>query len=130
MKGLKRTHRCTEVSNANIGEIIIDSEPGWLVDEKETIYKGAHGFNPFHLDMQVPFFAIGPQFKQSYHKSDIFQNTAIYPLLCRLLNIEPAPVDGHIEEVSVIQILIRQSLAMKFAESIGNLNSPVYHRTP
>lgn len=86
-------------SNANIGEIIIDSEPGWLVDEKETLYKGAHGFNPFHLDMQVPFFAIGPQFKQSYHKSDIFQNTAIYPLLCRLLNIEPAPVDGHIEEV-------------------------------
>ena len=50
-------------SNPNIGDIIIDSEPGWLVDEKETKYKGAHGFNPFYSDMQVPFFAIGPQFR-------------------------------------------------------------------
>jgi len=87
-------------TNANVGEIIVDPHTGWIIGETFKEGKGAHGFNPYDSDLQVPFFAVGPQFKSSYTKADIFQNTAVYPLVCRLLHIEPAPVDGQLETVA------------------------------
>jgi len=86
-------------SNTNVGEIIVDPELGWIIGEEFKESMGAHGFNPYNSDMQVPFIAKGPQFKKYYKKNEIFQNTSIYPLVCRLLGIKPANVDGRLEDV-------------------------------
>ena len=42
--------------------------------------------------MHMVFYASGPAFRKGYSQRS-FQNHHIYLLLCRLLNIEPAPND-------------------------------------
>lgn len=86
-------------SNENIGEIVVNPDLGWIIDERYRVTTGCHGFNPYESDMQVLFRAIGPDFKQHYVKPTLFQNIDIYPLVCHLLGIEPAPVDGSLSEV-------------------------------
>jgi hypothetical protein len=55
--------------------------------------------------MQVIFRAAGPDFKRGYVKADKFDNVDIYPLLARLLHIQPAVTDGALDEVS--DLLVR-----------------------
>ena len=46
-----------------------------------------------------PFFiAHGPAFKSGYF-SHPFNNTDIYPLMCHLLDIEPHPNDGSLDNI-------------------------------
>lgn len=86
-------------SNANVGEIVVNPDLGWIIDEQYRVTTGCHGYNPFDSDMQVLFRAIGPDFKQHYTKTTLFQNISIYPLVCLLLGLEPAPVDGKLADV-------------------------------
>jgi hypothetical protein len=51
--------------------------------------------------MHTIFFAAGPSFKQGY-VHPVFRNVDVYPLLARLLNIQPAPTDGQISEVETM----------------------------
>lgn len=87
-------------SNVNIGDVVVNPDLGWIVDEKYSVTIGCHGFNPFESDMQVLFRAVGPDFKQHYVKPTLFQNTCIYPLVCHLLGLTPAPVDGTLDAVT------------------------------
>ncbi len=89
-------------SNENIGDVVLDTDLGWIVGEKYNEKTGTHGFDPFYPDMHVNFRAIGPDFKSGYVKEEIFQNTCIYPLVCHLLGLTPAPVDGCLEDVEDI----------------------------
>ena len=50
------------------------------------------------------FRASGPDFKVGYVSEERFANTAVYPLLCHLLGVEPAPCDG---KLSWVQDLLR-----------------------
>ena len=89
-------------ANANIGDIVVNPDCGWLLTERVVVRegtRGTHGFDPTCFDMQVPFRAVGPDFKRGYHKPQVFQNTNVYPLLCHLLGIEPAPCDGCLDQV-------------------------------
>lgn len=86
-------------SNENIGDVVLNTDLGWVVGEKYTESTGTHGYDPFFPDMHVNFRAIGPDFKNGYVKEDIFQNTCIYPLVCHLLGLTPVPVDGCLEDV-------------------------------
>ena len=56
-----------------------------------------HGYDPTHTDMWAMFRAIGPAFRAT--TMEPFRNVDVYPLLCRLLGIKPAPNDGEINEV-------------------------------
>lgn len=87
-------------TNANIGDIVLLPDCGWMIGETFRSYPGAHGFDPTCQDMQVIFRAVGPDFKQRYNKKDVFPNTSVYPLLCRLLNITPAAMDGTLAPIS------------------------------
>lgn len=87
-------------TNNNVGEIVVNPALGWIVADELIEGRGAHGFNPFESDMQVPFIAIGPHFHSSYKKSATFQNTCIYPLISYLMQIEPADVDGRLDDVA------------------------------
>ena len=49
--------------------------------------------------MQIAFRAVGPDFKRGYTKADRFPNVDIYPLLCYLLGVRPAPNDGHLTDL-------------------------------
>ena len=59
--------------------------------------------------MLVCFRAVGPDFKKGYEavpyqegRRAAFKNIDLYPLLCRLLGIRPAPVDGDLKRIEQI----------------------------
>ena len=87
-------------TNSNICDVVVIPDLGWSIgQDKYYDTPGAHGYDPYENDMQVPFRAIGPDFRQHYVKESLFQNIAIYPLICHLLGLEPAAVDGRLEDV-------------------------------
>ncbi len=86
--------------NENIGDIVVNPESGWVIGDKPYRPLGMHGFDPTGFEMQVPFRAVGPDFKVGYQKAHVFSNTSIYSLLCKLLNIQPSVNDGSLETVS------------------------------
>lgn len=87
--------------NENIGDIIVNPDCGWMILEGGKLRPhGMHGFDNTSFDMQVPFRAMGPDFKQGYTKKQVFSNTSIYPLLCQLLHIQPAQNDGDLQQIS------------------------------
>ncbi|XP_053396053.1 ectonucleotide pyrophosphatase/phosphodiesterase family member 5-like [Mercenaria mercenaria] len=60
---------------------------------------GVHGYNPNIVPNVRPFFlAVGPAFKKG-HVSEQFNSVDIYPLMCHILGIEPAPNNGSFENV-------------------------------
>lgn len=81
------------------GDIIVAPDCGWQFAPKERSALGAHGYCPLESDMQVAFRACGPDFKKGYLKEDKFPNVDLYPMLCHLLGIKPAPVDGDLRGV-------------------------------
>ena len=86
-------------SNDRIGEIVVLPDIGWECDSYLAEW-GSHGFDPEFNDMHALFRAVGPDFVQTVRPH--FSNIHIYPLLCRLLNISPAPNDGSVEAISDI----------------------------
>ena len=85
-------------TSVRLGDVIVAPDLGWQITEKARSGHGAHGYSPYDNDMKAVFRAEGPDFKKGY-KAASFRNVTIYPLLCRLLGIKPAPNDGDIEEV-------------------------------
>ena len=85
-------------TSVRLGDIIVAPDLGWQVGEKPRTYTGAHGYSPFDTDMQALFRAEGPDFK-SGETVKSFRNVSVYPLVCHLLGILPAPCDGTLEEV-------------------------------
>ena len=60
---------------------------------------GSHGFLPSNKDMQPFFLARGPAFKKGYN-AEPFDMVNIYPLICHVLGIEPAPNNGSLSKVT------------------------------
>lgn len=87
------------------GDLIVCPDLGWQFETKPATYKGAHGYDCKELEMMVPFRAVGPDFKVAYEapftegERSAFRNIDLYPLLCELLGIQPAPVDGKLERI-------------------------------
>lgn len=87
-------------TNSRIGDIVVDPDLGYVIDDKTVNACGAHGFDPAYSDMHAVFRAIGPDFRHIRYPH--FANTNVYPMLCRLLGIKEAPNDGDIDNVSTI----------------------------
>lgn len=91
-----------------LGDLIVAPDLGWQFNATPSSKKGAHGFSPKELDMMVTFRAVGPDFKVGYEapftegEQSAFHNVDIYPLVCELLGIEPAPMDGKLERIQKI----------------------------
>lgn len=95
-------------SHPYISPIILIAETGWLLTEgsKTDSYlnrlKGAHGFDHNELDMHGFFIANGPSFK-NYYKTGTLWNIDIYPLLCKIFNIDArSNIDGSIDRIGFI----------------------------
>ena len=59
------------------------------------VNKGDHGYHNEEMDMKTIFRAFGPDFKKNF-LSEPFDSIHIYPLMCKLLQIEPAPHNGSL----------------------------------
>lgn len=81
-----------------IGDIVVCPDCGWQFSNNPSRNKGAHGYSPLSPDMQVIFYAYGPDFKKGY-ESQGFINVDIYPLLAHLLGIKPERIDGDFNRV-------------------------------
>ena len=96
-------------TSPRLGDVIVAPDLGWQFAQSPRRYNGAHGYSPKELDMQVAFRAIGPDFKEAYEavpyapgESAAFINIDLYPMLCWLLDVKPAPVDGKLERIRQI----------------------------
>ena len=78
--------------------LVADSAWQFTLTDKIPHSQGAHGYNPFNTDMHAIFYAMGPAFKASY-EHPTFKNIDLYPLICQILGLKPAMVDGNIDNV-------------------------------
>lgn len=91
-------------TNPRIPPIVCIADTGWMLTthDREAGHKhplkGAHGFDPADPRMGALFIANGPKFLPHVVLKP-FPNTDVYPLLARLLDVEPAPNDGHVEDL-------------------------------
>lgn len=81
-------------------DLIVVADSSWSVElnSETSVGNGAHGYDNDNLDMHAIFYAYGPAFNVNY-TSETFNNIDIYPLICEILHLSPAPVDGTIENV-------------------------------
>ncbi|XP_070768634.1 ectonucleotide pyrophosphatase/phosphodiesterase family member 7 [Enoplosus armatus] len=77
--------------------IVIIADLGFNLNSRIIVYvnKGDHGFHNGEMDMKTIFRAFGPDFKNKF-LSEPFDSIHIYPLMCKLLQIEPAPHNGSL----------------------------------
>lgn len=85
-------------TNDRVGDVVVCPDLGYVVTDSPFKPGGNHGYDPSMMDMHAMFRAVGPDFR--HVALPHFRNVDLYPLLCRLLNIKPAPCDGKLEEVS------------------------------
>jgi len=87
-------------TNPRTLDFVVVANKSWSVVEngEKKVGRGTHGFDNEDPDMQTIFYAYGPAFKENF-VSPTFENVDIYPLLCEILGLEPAPVDGNIRHV-------------------------------
>lgn len=79
--------------------VVADSSYNVVWNERRAHDGGNHGFDNFNKDMHAIFYAYGPAFKINYiHPT--FNNVDIYPLITEILKLQPAKVDGKLENVS------------------------------
>ena len=80
--------------------------PGWsvLYGKKRKVGNGTHGYDNDFKDMHAIFYAAGPAFKKGFvHPT--FENVNIYPLIAKIMNLKPAPVDGKLENVETMLVV-------------------------
>ncbi|XP_042345686.1 ectonucleotide pyrophosphatase/phosphodiesterase family member 7 [Plectropomus leopardus] len=77
--------------------IVIVADLGFNLNSRFIVYvnKGDHGFHNGEMDMKTIFRAFGPDFKKNF-LSEPFDSIHIYPLMCKVLQIEPAPHNGSL----------------------------------
>jgi len=80
-------------------DIVLLADNGWSIKlrEDDPLQAGSHGYDPDNSNMHAIFYASGPSFKKGYTAK--WLNTVdIYPLITRLLHINPEKVDGTIKQ--------------------------------
>lgn len=83
-----------------IPPVVLVCDDHWVIERKSTwgarrptFSLGNHGWDPASPDMGAFFLAQGPAIRRGAVIGE-FDNIHVYPLLCRLLDITPAPVEG------------------------------------
>lgn len=84
-----------------LGDIVVMPELGASIffrDEPRLEKKAGHGFDNQLPEMQAIFFAVGKSFAKGKEVGAV-PNITIYPLLCRLQGLTPAPNDASEADV-------------------------------
>ncbi len=87
-------------NNPRVYDFVLVAENGWSVywSWQNKNGKGAHGYDNDFKDMQAIFYAMGPDFKKGYTQP-AFPNVDVYPLVIKLLGLNPVKSDGNLGEV-------------------------------
>lgn len=85
-------------THPRIPPIVCQAETGWRVqgrmhEPQRQPVKGQHGFDPQDPAMRAAFVAQGPSFRRGA-TIPAFDNVDLYPLLARLLRVQPAANEG------------------------------------
>lgn len=89
-------------THPRVPAIVCQMDKGWDALPREFIARrpagtrGSHGYDPAEPEMRAVFIANGPSFRQGA-TLPAFDNVDVYPLLMRLLGVEPAANDGSVE---------------------------------
>ncbi|XP_063446163.1 bis(5'-adenosyl)-triphosphatase enpp4-like [Mytilus trossulus] len=91
-------------NNRRIMPVFLLAEEGWSITtnkRKAALYhgKGAHGYDNRLNSMKPIFLARGPNIKENYI-TNTFRSIDIYPMVCHLLGIQPAPNNGSLTATS------------------------------
>ncbi|CAH1268537.1 ENPP7 [Branchiostoma lanceolatum] len=84
-------------------DVLAMADPGYVFYSRYAgalQYQGEHGYDNRDPTMQALFRAWGPNFRRGYVRSDPFDSVHIYPLMCEILGVDPAPNNGSLAEVS------------------------------
>ena len=92
--------------NRRIGSIVGFLKEGWYARSSKLpqgnysfgVIRGNHGYSTTVKDMYPFFIARGPAFKENL-TTEPFEIIDIYPLICHILGIEPAPNNGSLARV-------------------------------
>jgi hypothetical protein len=84
-----------------LAKVVGLADEGWTVTTRERLaqrdwnrpWGGAHGFDASFQSMHGLFIAAGPRLQEGVRLPEL-ENVHLYPLMCELLKIEPAPNDG------------------------------------
>lgn len=83
--------------NARVPGFVCLAEPGWMTQSgpprPDWKLGGMHGYDPATPAMAATFVAAGPAFRQGVMVPD-FDNVDVYPLLMRLIGLNPLASDG------------------------------------
>lgn len=90
-------------ANPRIMDLVATAALGWSVEWRShevptDFIGGAHGYDPRNKDMHAIFYAVGPAFKNGYVNPTV-ENINIYPLIAKILDLQPAETDGKLENV-------------------------------
>lgn len=88
-------------SHRRIPPVVLIPDEGWMVvretprsdGARKAFLKATHGFDPALPSMGALFIASGPAFRRGVIVPP-FENLHIYPLVCALLGLDPAPNQG------------------------------------
>ncbi|MEA3317381.1 MAG: ectonucleotide pyrophosphatase/phosphodiesterase [Bacteroidota bacterium] len=86
-------------SSIRVKDFIVVADSSWslLKSSNQKAYSGGtHGYDNKNTDMHAIFYAYGPAFKNNYKHHSI-NNIDIYPLICNILNLKPAKIDGDLQ---------------------------------
>lgn len=97
-------------NNRRIDPITVEpDEHYWVMYNNTPGILGEHGYNNSLQSMHPFFIAMGPSFKSDY-SVETFNSVDIYPLMCELLGITPAPNNGSL---SVVKDLLKDQTVMQ-----------------
>jgi predicted AlkP superfamily pyrophosphatase or phosphodiesterase len=91
-------------TNPRVPQIVVLADSSWSIGNRPvspSFRGGAHGYDNADSDMFAVFYAAGPAFKKNY-KFHSLNNTDIYGMICRIMNLKPAPNDGNPEDYKSI----------------------------
>ncbi|XP_034029602.1 LOW QUALITY PROTEIN: ectonucleotide pyrophosphatase/phosphodiesterase family member 7 [Thalassophryne amazonica] len=105
--------------------IMVFADLGFNLNSRFIVYinKGDHGYHNGEMDMKFFFRAFGPDFKTNY-LSKPFDSIHIYPLMCELLQVEPAPHNGSL---TVTQNMLRSGGSSMIQRSVTLLLSTLLY---
>ncbi|MGV8940890.1 MAG: ectonucleotide pyrophosphatase/phosphodiesterase [Lysobacter sp.] len=75
----------------------------WVASRSDTASRGSHGYDPALPSMRAIFLARGPAFRE-HARVPAFDNVDVYPLLMKLIGLEPAANDGGDDAMSTLKV--------------------------
>lgn len=88
-------------TNPRTLDFVVVADSAWSVfyDKKSKYFGGTHGYDNADKDMHTIFYATGPAFNDDGKTYPVFKNVDLYPMMCKIHGLKPAPNDGDIREV-------------------------------